>query len=317
MFINASPTVFFIFQLVVGIFELILLAIKAYRLLPEIPVGKSIHWQWAPIKPVLKFSLSIAITSSIWVLVTQTDKLMLSKILPLAEYGYFSVAVLLASGIMIISGPISNALMPRMARLQAEGQYEELLELYRQATQMVAMVAVPTTLILAFLSSKVLLAWTGDVDLVTKAAPTLTLYAVGYGFLALGAFPYYLQYAKGDLKLHLIGNVSFVIILIPLVIWATNKYGMVGAGWAWLLSNAIYFFTWVPLVHRKFAPGLHKKWILIDIAPIVLPAIFLSYFGTKIVPWSDRKEYFMIELLVFGVVMVYLCAPLKYKKFKF
>ena len=40
----------------------------------------------------------------------------------LFEYGFFTLAVLAASGVMMISGPISSALLPRMARLQAEGK---------------------------------------------------------------------------------------------------------------------------------------------------------------------------------------------------
>lgn len=65
------------------------------------------------------------------------------KILPLADYGYFTVAVLVAGGIMIVSGPISSALLPRMARLQAEGQHDALIAVYRQATQLVAIIAIP------------------------------------------------------------------------------------------------------------------------------------------------------------------------------
>ena len=137
VFVSATPLAFFGFQLAVAVLELAALAWLSYRLLPPIPAGQRIRWEWAPLKPVLKFSLSIAFTSSVWVLVTQTDKLVLSKILPLADYGYFTVAVLVASGIMIVSGPISSAIMPRMTRLQAEGQHEQLIAVYRQATQLV------------------------------------------------------------------------------------------------------------------------------------------------------------------------------------
>jgi O-antigen/teichoic acid export membrane protein len=316
MFVNNSPWVFFAFQVVVGAVELVWLAIQAYHLLPVIPADQRIRWEWAPIKPVLKFALSIAITSSIWVFVTQTDKLVLSKILSLTDYGYFTVAVLLASGIMIASGPISNALMPRMARLQAEGKHEELIALYRQATQMVTVVATPVTLVLAFLSSKVLWLWTGDADLVIKAAPALTLYAVGYGFLAVAAFPYYLQYAKGDLKLHLLGNGLFVIVLIPSVIWASNHYGMTGAGWAWLISNIIYFFSWVPLVHHRFAPGLHIKWLLSDIGSVVWPALTCSAIMMYFIEWSSKRRELLLEVILYGLLMLLFCASLKYKNIK-
>ena len=317
MFFSAAPWVFFAFQLLVAVLELMGLVIQSYRLLPAIPAGQRIQWQWAPIKPLLKFSMSIAFTTSVWVLVTQTDKLVLSKILSLADYGYFSVAVLLASGIMIVSGPISSALMPRLARLQAEGQHEQLIALYRQATQMVTVVVAPIALVLAFFSSQVLWAWTGNAELVSKAAPTLTLYSVGYGFLAVGAFPYYLQYAKGDLKLHLIGNALFVVVLIPSVIWVSNVYGMTGAGWAWLVSNAVYFFGWIPLVHHRFAPGLHSKWLIKDVLRTTLPALVLVLVAANQITWSQQRWILLCELLIAGIFLLIVLSYLQSKKYFF
>lgn len=310
MFVSASPQAFFSFQLGVAVLEIGGLAWMAYRLLPTIPAGQRNRWEWAPLRPVLKFSLSIAFTSSVWVLVTQTDKLVLSKILPLADYGYFTVAVLVASGIMIVSGPISGALMPRMTRLQAEGQHDALIAVYRQATQIVTATAIPAALVLIFFAPQVLWAWTGNAALVQRAAPALCLYAIGYAILAVGAFPYYLQYAKGNLRLHLIGNALFLLLLIPSVIWAATHYGMSGAGWAWLVSNAVYFFLWTPLVHNKFAPSLHMGWLWSDIArPAVLP-LAAAALAAKFIPLPEDRFALALALAAVGVVLLLLAYPL-------
>jgi hypothetical protein len=42
----------------------------------------------------------------------------------------------------------------------------------------------------------------------------LQLYAIGYGLIAIGAFPYYLQYALGKLKLHIVGSVLIIHTVI-------------------------------------------------------------------------------------------------------
>lgn len=306
MFVSATPMAFFGFQLGVALLELAGLAFMAYRLLPRIPQGERIHWQWAPLNSVLKFSLSIAFTSSVWVLVTQTDKLILSKILPLADYGYFTVAVLVASGIMLVSGPISSAIMPRMARLQAEGQHEQLLAVYRQATQLVTVIAVPVALVLVLFSKQVLWAWTGNTLLADKAGVALSLYAAGYAFLAVGAFPYYLQYAKGNLKLHLIGNALFVILLIPSVIWAATHHGMIGAGWAWLIANALYFLCWTPVVHRKLAPGFHGAWLLSDIGRIAFVPLMTGGAIMQLITFEKTRLLLIAELILIGCLFLVL-----------
>jgi O-antigen/teichoic acid export membrane protein len=218
--------------------------------------------------------------------------------------------VLVASGIMIITSPISSAIMPRMTRLQAEGKHNELIDVYRQATQLVIVLAAPVALVLILFARQVLWAWTGDVVLVEKAAPVLSLYAIGYGFLAVSAFPYYLQYAKGDLRLHLIGNLLFFLLLMPSIIWAATNYGMTGAGWAWLMANVIYFFTWTPLVHKKIAPQLLFGWIIFDIGkPTILPlavAILISQFMI----WSHSRIILLVELSVFVGALVMLAILL-------
>jgi O-antigen/teichoic acid export membrane protein len=272
-----TPVVFFIHQLAVAILEVLGLWLASLKSTPKASsLSAPIGWSFKPVRPVLKFALSIAFTSSVWVLVTQTDKLVLSGILPLAEYGYFTLAVLVASGIMVISGPVSIALMPRMARLNAEGKRDEMIQVYRNATQLVTVIAGSAAIVIAFNAELLLFAWTGDTDLAAKAAPILRLYAIGNGFLAVAAFPYYLQYALGNLRYHLIGNVVMVVFLIPGIIVAANHYGGIGAGWIWLSVNGVYLIGWVGYVHKNLVPHLHRKWILGDVIRITLPAILCA-----------------------------------------
>src|SRR5262249_39234225 len=160
--------------------------------------------------------------------------------------------------------------------------------IYRQATQLIVVTAIPATLVLAFFPNQVLWAWTGDAALVDKVASVLRLYAIGYGILTVGAFPYYLQYAKGHLGLHLIANIFFSILLIPSIAWSAIHFGMVGTGWAWLASNAIYFLAWTPLVHHRFAPGLHWSWMLRDIAFTSSPALMMAACAARWVAWSQN-----------------------------
>lgn len=304
IFIGVTPTIFFTFQFGVAVVELAGLLFHAYRLLPIMPNGTRVPWSWTPLKPVLKFSLTIAFTSSVWVLVTQTDKLVLSKILPLAEYGYFTLAVLVASGMMVISGPVSGAIMPRMAKLEAEGNYVGLIHVYRQATQLVAVIAGAASVTVAFCAEPLLWAWTGDKTLAHQTAPILILYAIGNGILAVSAFPYYLQYAKGDLRLHLIGNAVFVVLLIPFIIWAASRYGGVGAGYVWLIMNLLSFVAWLPLVHRKFAPGLNLKWYFQDVLIIFLAVAIAGYCLNTVLPCTNSSWWQIGEIVTMGLFVM-------------
>ena len=118
--------VFFIYQLVVAVTEFALLGAKAVAMLPPVP---EVGWSLRPLRPLLQFGLISAVSSAIGVLLMQVDKFLLSGLLPLADYGYFSLTVVVATSVMVVSAPISTALMPRMARLHAQGRESELLSI--------------------------------------------------------------------------------------------------------------------------------------------------------------------------------------------
>lgn len=304
LFVGSEPAHFFSYQLLLAVLELSILIYKAYSSLPKGVQENGARWSWGPLRGVLKFSLSIAFTSSVWILITQTDKLVLSKLLPLADYAYFTLAVLVAGGVMALSGPISSALLPRLTRMAAINDDVGLTKLYRGATQLVGVATIPASLVLALFSEQVLWAWTGDIAIARAAGPVLQLYALGNGILTLAAFPYYLQYAKGDMRLHLIGNAVFIIMLIPALIWGTAKYGVIGAGYAWLISNFLYFILWVPKVHNRFYKGLHFNWLTSDVTKPILVTSLAALAIRSIVEWPQDRALMAVSLVVIGIFLL-------------
>ncbi|KAA0914051.1 oligosaccharide flippase family protein [Psychrobacter sp. ANT_WB68] len=296
---------FFIFQLFIALLEFFILMIKSHLLLPKLPKQYVIGWSIKPIQPLLGFALTIAFTSSVWVLFTQLDKFVLSGILPLADYGYFTLAVLVAGGILQLSAPIGSPVMPRMARLEAEQQYEQMRQVYLNATQFIAVIVVTAGIVLAGVAKPVLYAWTGDINLANQAAPILRLYALGNALLALSAFPYYLQYAKGNLKYHLIGNIISVVILIPAVVWAATHYGAVGAGWVWFLMQLIYLVFWVSYIHTKLEPNMNLIWFKTFIPSVVTVSVFVLL-TTQWVEYSGSRSVILLKIITISLCSVFI-----------
>lgn len=298
-----APEVFFWHQLAVALLEVLGLWWMANLLLPDRrKLNEAIGWSFSPVRPVLKFALTIAFTSFVWVLVIQSDKLILSGILPLDDYGIFTLAVVVASGIMILSQPVSNVIMPRMARLYAEGKHEEMIHVYRSTTQLVCAVAGSASIVIAFFAEQLLFAWTGDQGIAKQAAPILRLYVLGYGVLVIAAFPYYLQFALGNLKYHLIGNMITAVTLVPAIAWSASQFGAKGAGWAWLGVNSLYLIVWVGVVHRKLEPGLHLKWLINDGFKIFIPVMVVIFWVWCCTPIMESRAMILIFLTVVGVL---------------
>lgn len=298
---------FFIFQLLVALIEFFVFAYYSFNLLPKLKNTEKIGWSLKPVKSVFNFALTIAVTSSIWVVLTQLDKFILSGILQLSDYGYFTLAVLIAGGILQISTPISMAIMPRMARLYGEKKYAEVKQVYLYSTQFITVIVVTTGLVLTALAKPTLYLWTGDSFLAQKTAPILQLYSLGNTVLILGAFPYYLQYARGNLRYHFIGNLGLAVVLIPTIIWAAKSYGALGAGWVWLTLQLFYLMFWVSFTHSKLESGLNKQWFkafVPSVLGVIITLIFFHYF----INFSYDRFWVLIQICIISIVSLFVSA---------
>ena len=272
--VSQDVVIFFWYQLGVGAVEFVVLIFVYYGLMPTTKKVQ-IRFYWSSLKPILPFSLGIAYATAIWMAVTQIDKVVLSKVLTLSDYGYFTLVAVVSAGIMKMTSPLSQALLPRMTNYLAQQKEREMLILYRKSTQLMAVVMAPVTGIVAFFSTELLWAWTGDKMAAEWAGPVLFWFALGNGLLAIGAFQYYLQFAHGKLRMHLIFNTVSAFIQIPIVIYTAIVYGAIGVAVAWFTLRLLTFFLWTPIVHRIFAPGMHWSWLLKDVAPAYLLTILL------------------------------------------
>jgi O-antigen/teichoic acid export membrane protein len=297
IYVSATPVAFFVFQLAVALLEFSGLTFMAYRLLPVIPLGDRILWSWRPIKPIIKFSFSIAFSSVVWVMITQIDKLLLSYLLSLEDYGIFTLAVVAAGGLIVIATPVGQVLIPRMSKLSAEKNERALIKLYTNASQFVACVIFPAMFTIVLYSEEILTIWTSNSELAVKSSPIFILYAIGNGVLALGAFPYYLQFSKGDLRLHTIGNIIFFIAIVPTSFYAAKIFGAIGAGYVWLIFQILYFVLWTPLVHKKFIKGMHGEWLK-NILKIMLLSLVVIYILSNIFTISASKFIRLFEIIV-------------------
>lgn len=275
---------FFLYQAAIAAAELLILRTCARRLLQvqTLPV-RSLSLE--PLRRIGRFSLSVAMTTLLWLLVTQLDKLLLSSMLPLSEYAWFSLAVTAASGINILAGPIGQAVQPRLTFFQAEKNEASLRVTYAETTQLLSAVALTAAFVIAAAARPLLWAWTGNADFASRAAPVLAFYALGNGQLAIVSMTYYLQVARGDLKLHIRGSAIFAFVLVPLIASFTLRWGMLGAAVAWCIANVGYLFVWSAIVHRRFLPRYHFRWTfrdaLLPAATGLVPAL-LAF----LIPWA-------------------------------
>ena len=206
----------------------------------------------------------ITITS---IVLTQSDKVILSKILSLTDFGYYGLASSISNVITVIPTAIYTAAFPSLSRIISTRQHESLLaEQYHKLCQALSVLVIPPALALIFFSKELLLFYTGDANLAQQAYVLVSLLTLGNLFLAMMVMPLALQLACGWTKLSLYKNVLAICIFIPTLLLATSLYQGIGAALTWIFLTSAYFLIEVPIMHRRLLVGEVYRWYVNDIA---------------------------------------------------
>lgn len=265
-----SPTLntFFVFQFVVASIGTLCTGIILWSLLPHTSIAS--HFQISQLKSVWRFAAGMGIGSALWLILSQLDKIILIKILPLQMFGYYAVASTAAVAVAYLCVPLFTTFLPRYTQLYAAGDDERLKTTYRRSCRLNAIITVPTVIFLAFFSKEALLIWTGNPHIADNAHLILSLLVMGYGLNQLACLPLALQFAAGWVKLSVYTNAAAVLIIVPSLVVATRFYGGAGAASVWIALNCIYVFISVNILHTRILKGEARHWYVGILWPLVL-----------------------------------------------
>lgn len=256
--VSPSIQVFFVWQGAVSLLSVALCARQTYKWLPD--ASRSGKFSLAAIRAVRRFAAGMVVTTLLALLLTQIDKLLLSKLLTLDQFGYYTLAAMLAGGLIQLIVPINAAIYPRLTELIARQDTEAVVKTFHEACQWMSAIIVPPALVLSVFSAPVLSFWIGDPVITAAAAPILSLLVLGTMFNAFMNVPYILQLAHGWTGLTVRMNMIAVLIIIPAIFWAVPRYGAIGAAWAWLALNLGYVLIGIHLMYRRLLSGQKWRW---------------------------------------------------------
>jgi O-antigen/teichoic acid export membrane protein len=268
-----SPTIeaFFIWQAIVGALQTAATAVSVWRSLHH---GERARFRIAELRRVWRFTAGITGISALGLLLSQGDKVVLSKVLPLTEFGYYTLAGTVAAALYRVIIPISNAVFPRFSQLVAQKDERELARLYHQSAQAMSVIVLPLAMVLAFFASDVLALWTHNPEVVLHAHTLVVLLAIGTALNGMMTIPYMLQLAYGWTRLGVWTNTIASIVLLPAIYFAARAMGGVGSAAVWVALNSAYVLIAIPIMHRRLLVREKRTWYWSDLgAPMLAAAL--------------------------------------------
>jgi O-antigen/teichoic acid export membrane protein len=227
---------------------------------------------------VYRFAAGVSGITVCSLVITQADKVVLSKVLTLEQFGYYSLATVITTGFTAMNAPLFQALFPRFTALIAAGQEGAVRPLFRLLSQCLAVVAIPATLVISLFAFEIVQAWTGNPTIASNASPLVTVIILGSGLNSLMTLPYALQLSHGRTRIALGLNLVFAICIVPALLFAVDRHGAIGAAWVWTLTNLAYVLLGVPATHRLILGEAGGYWFR-DVLAILGAAV------VALAPW--------------------------------
>lgn len=304
-----SPTIeaFFFWQGLISLATLVWLAVATYTVLPT--ASRGARFSIDALRGVARFAGGMVGIVFLALLLTQVDKILLSRLLSLSEYGYYTLAALVAGALYMLVSPITQAWFPRLSQLHAADDRVALASTYHQGAQLVSVMLGSAAVVLIVFSETFLHLWTQDAELARRTATLVRLLALGNLLNGLMWIPYQTQLAHGWTGYAVRINIVSVLIIVPAILWVTPRYGAEGAAWVWVCLNAGYVLVGIHFMYRRILTEEKWRWYCCDLALPLIGAAVAALLVRAAIPIGTGAIY-EISVLAIATIATLLASAL-------
>lgn len=293
-----SPTIeaFFLWQGAVSIFTLLVLAWATYRMLPK--ADQAGRFSLQALQGIWRFAGGMMGITFLSLLLMKVDKIVLSKLLNLSDYGHYMLASAIAGAIFMVGHPIIQAYYPRLNELFAKNDESLFIKTYHEGAQLISVCMGSAVVVLIVFAEQILYLWIRDLELVHRTAALVSLLVLGNFVNALMFIPYQAQLAYGWTGLATRINIVAVVTMLPAILWVTPRYGTQGAAWVWLSLNMGYLLIGVHFMYSKILTTEKWSWYKNDLIQPIGAAMLAALIAYNLIPLELMPKFSQLLTLV-------------------
>lgn len=199
-----------------------------------------------------EYSGKTLVSQVLWLLTVQGDRIVIGRLLPFGQFGFYSLAAGLAQKLNVFLGAIAGAAFPVMTDLHASQDDKRLKRLYLKLTELTFLAVLPLSILAFVVTPQFFGLWLRGQDFAVAAVWPFRLLLVANVAYVASFMPQYVALSRGAAGLHARVYAVKLALLAALWPWLVPGYGIKGAA----LSSAIAEWLVMPIylfaVHRKF-----------------------------------------------------------------
>jgi O-antigen/teichoic acid export membrane protein len=251
---------------------------------------------------VWKYAAAISANAIIGIVLTQLDKIILSRMLTLKMFGYYSLAATVASAIWMIIIPFNTAIFPRFVQLHELKRTQELMVLFHRSAQILSTLLLPVCALLVIFSREILFLWMHDPSVVENCYLIVSFLVFGTMLNGIASVPGYSASAFGWPQLITYTNAIQAVVMIPLIVSLVFWLRGVGAAIAWVILNSTYVIFMVPIYFRRYLREEQGQWYFRDVGAPAFAAFAICMVAQLIAPAFHTRLAIAGWLTVTGII---------------
>lgn len=293
--------VFFLWQLGITVVST---ALFRRMLKTALPSGDPASVSWGAVVGKLRLALSLSGIGILSIPLLQMDKVLLSRLLTLENYGRYMLVCTITTSLYMVINAVYNTVFPRLTRAAALVSTDLLESEYLRGTRLMAALLFPVLVVLVLFPTEVLTAWTGSGILDGSTALVLSLLAVGTALHGLAHLPGALQFACGETRLSLLVNLFSLFLCAPLIWLLTRSFGILGGGMYSVALNLGMLVVHVGLMHRRLLPAARIAWLKANLGLLLVVVAGPLAARWLVPPPAGRLSSLAVLALVFLIAAV-------------
>jgi O-antigen/teichoic acid export membrane protein len=203
------------------------------------------------------FALHMVTISTAGMLHSQSDKLAISKLLPVGVLGTYAFASTLVAGVGRVTLSLVQAAFPSFAALAHRQSREPLMRQYRLLQAVVVYGTAPLFAAMGF-ATLPLFTFVFDGTVASSLVVPVLWLCAGFYMNGTLSVPYYFSLAVGKPEIAARQNLLAVVVVLPVVVAATAVFGLAGAAFSWVFYHLFAYACSVPRICREC---LHVKTV--------------------------------------------------------
>lgn len=258
------------------------------KLLPEL-YQKTINK--SAIRPLIKFGGSVVLYGIGLILLSNLEKLLLTRLVSVKSLAYYSVAFTFANMTTMFSMAMVQSLIPAFSQLLTPEKRTELDALFSRALRISLVGLLPSIMVLFVIARPFFTIWAGAEFGLESVYPFYILLS-GIFFSIMVYVPNCLimSYGRPDInaKVYWIELLPYAVIAFFLI----NSFGILGAALAWSLRETLNAFIFIWLTKRIVGVSFNFFSLFVSLAlgvfilmPPMLFAVFYNNFSLWLIPF--------------------------------